>query len=339
MKIFLLVNLLFLCGVSSAQAEAEMDIGIGDHLVETPNQNVIRSLDLMKGANLKLVRFDVNWSAAEKEKGVLRVPQKWDFVVNEAKKRGIEPILILDYGNKFYDGGGKPISESAIAAFSLYTKTVADHFKDRVKYFEIWNEWDGTVGRTARGNGRDYVKLVERAYPEIKSVAPNSKVIIASFSPGALRAKDRNGLGGQMAEFMGASRKRSGDIIGLHLYVWHREKEHSGIDDYISQLNGAVAQIRSNHIYRETPIFVTESGWTTAKTKYGVSECDQARLLTKGISAARSAGISAFVIYSMRDGGRGPGDNESGFGLLRNDWQKKPVYEFLSNGSSAGCKL
>src|ERR1017187_9813117 len=61
------------------------------------------------------------------------MPTAWDEFVNAGLKAGIEPLIILDYGNRLYDDGDKPRSPEAIEAFCRYAEFVVGHFKGRVK--------------------------------------------------------------------------------------------------------------------------------------------------------------------------------------------------------------
>src|SRR3546814_10110105 len=117
---------------------------------------ITRSLDADCKAGLGMIRFEVSWSAVEKTPGVYKISQNVDVIVDEARARGIEPMIVLDYGNKLYDDGGKPLSPTARAAFANYARAVAAHFRGRVTYFEIWNEWDVSTGNTIPGTASDY---------------------------------------------------------------------------------------------------------------------------------------------------------------------------------------
>ncbi|MEI4920175.1 hypothetical protein Q8G81_31940, partial [Klebsiella pneumoniae] len=120
------------------------------------------------------VRMDALWRDVEINKGQLAIPKKWDEVINEQKKLGLEPILILAYGNKNYQNGDKPTDKDSIDAYVRYASYVVNHFKGRVKYYQIWNEWNGTAGATSVGSVRDYKILVKAAYPVIKKINPAS---------------------------------------------------------------------------------------------------------------------------------------------------------------------
>ena len=173
---------------SAARAEQNstpMLLGVGVHLWATNKDEIDRHLDAAAAANLKIIRWDVPWKAVETKQGQLSVPSNWDYIVDRALQKGIESLLILDYGNKFYDDADKPTSKEAVAAFARYSAYIARHFAGRVSYFQIWNEWNGRVGHTTPGKTKDYVELVRATYPAIKAANPNAFVISGSFSSSA----------------------------------------------------------------------------------------------------------------------------------------------------------
>jgi hypothetical protein len=52
------------------------------------------------------------------------MPAAWDEFVNAGLKAGIEPLIILDCGNRLYDNGDKPRSPEAIEAFCRFAEFV-----------------------------------------------------------------------------------------------------------------------------------------------------------------------------------------------------------------------
>jgi hypothetical protein len=75
-------------------------------------------------------------------------------------------------------------------------------------------------------------------------------------------------------------------------------------------------------------IWATEWGAPTGASAKSLSDVAQARLVTISLSrftAWRWAGPS--FLYSLRDTGTNAEDVEQNFGLVRNDWSKKPAYD------------
>ena len=125
-----------LCAVPGGPAARVMAaegviLGVGTHL-SGGKRDIISRLDLLQAAGVKSIRDDAAWALVEQKKGELKIPAHWDVLVDEAARRGIEVLWILDYGNRFYDGGGKPFSDDGRNAFARYAAFVVEHFKGRV---------------------------------------------------------------------------------------------------------------------------------------------------------------------------------------------------------------
>ena len=145
------------------------------------------NLSMMRQAGISSFRDEVGWRAIEKTKGQYEMPAAWDEFVNEGRKAGIEPLLILDYGNPLYDNGDKPRSAEAIEAFTKYAEFVVRHFQGRVKLYEVWNEWDIAIGSKTPGSADDYGALLKGVYPRIKAVDPSITVFGGAPTPGGVK--------------------------------------------------------------------------------------------------------------------------------------------------------
>ncbi|GAF87820.1 unnamed protein product, partial [marine sediment metagenome] len=66
-------------------------------------------------------------------------------------------------------------TEDQIQRYLDFTQFIVSHFKDRVQYFEIWNEPELDVPGQ-RIDVEDYVHLVKQAVPVIRQEAPGAKI-------------------------------------------------------------------------------------------------------------------------------------------------------------------
>ena len=138
------------------------------------------------------------WSYVEREKEQLRVDARADAAISEACQNGMNVILCLDKGNwlyhdpprkvdwkksrvqelmeTYYDHQGWPHeSDVLLEGYLRYVDYMVRHFKDRVAYFEICNEWQ-------KGGFRTYYKLLSATLRTIKNAAPEAKVMLGSTS-------------------------------------------------------------------------------------------------------------------------------------------------------------
>ena len=94
------------------------------------------------------IRQQAGWARCEKDPGIYDFA--WlDYVVFDAKKRGIDVWMELTYGNPSYPGGGGrglaagiPTSEEGLAAWDRWVERMVDRYKGTVKDWCVWNEPD-----------------------------------------------------------------------------------------------------------------------------------------------------------------------------------------------------
>src|ERR1700733_11844456 len=141
------------------RAQTSFQIGISVHLGSDPGMTA-RQLDLIAQAGASSIRDDVSWDSVEQRKGHLAVPSGIEDEVNQSLQSRLEPLLILDYGNRFYDAGANPTSPEALSAFARYAAFIVGHFKGRVHFYEMWNEWNLTAGNTRSGTPEEYVRII-----------------------------------------------------------------------------------------------------------------------------------------------------------------------------------
>ena len=127
--------------VSTLAAEPRFIVGVCTHFGQGKG-SLPANLSLMRQAGVTGLRDEISWSGVERQKGRYVMPESGDEFVSRAVEAGIEPLPILDYGNRFYDNGDRPTSDVGMEAFTRYAEFVAGHFKGKVRMYEVWNEWD-----------------------------------------------------------------------------------------------------------------------------------------------------------------------------------------------------
>jgi len=164
---------------------------------------------------LRLWDSGTAWTALEPLRGV------WNFApldawVAAAQANGI-PDIILTLGQTpawassnpddvNYVGAGAPAPPTNIQDWSDYVAAVAQRYKGRIRYYEIWNEpnddtyFTGTVAQLAQ--------LTQAAYLALKAVDPQ----ITVMSPAAYSA-------GYLDTFLATGAGQYVDVIGYHIYA------------------------------------------------------------------------------------------------------------------------
>ncbi len=153
------------------------------------------------------IRLQGGWAKCEKVPGVYDF--SWlDHIIDDARSRGLEIMLETDYGNPLYPGGGGldpqrrvqlagaapvappaknglPRSPEGLAAWDNWVRAMAEHFRDRVFEWAMWNEPDTNPETTAQ----EIVDFNIRTAEIILSVIPNARIAglsMASHPPSAL---------------------------------------------------------------------------------------------------------------------------------------------------------
>ena len=259
-------------------------------------------------------RDETPWSECEKEKGVVKVPEYYVNYIDSSIANGLIPLDILLYANKLYDGGGYPKSPEAVEAFAKYCETVVSTFKGKLKYYQVWNEWDGgcgMAGSKGQGDAESYVKLLAVVYPRIKAIDPSITVIANSVCTGDAFLKKTLELGVL----------KHCDALSLHTYNYGDprtiEKWHSRmleVDKFLRDANGG----------KQVPLYITEMGWPTQVDPLGATEEFSANCMAKVYLLARTMPyIKGLWWYDYRDDGWDFKYNENNFGMVRQDLTPK----------------
>jgi len=110
-------------------------LGVATHFTDPAPGEMKRLAE----AGYRMIRTDLEWG------GIERAPGHYDFAAYDRlqghlARAGVRPMFILDYGNRLYDHGKAPRSDSARAAFARFAAAAARHFRGQGVIWEIWNE-------------------------------------------------------------------------------------------------------------------------------------------------------------------------------------------------------
>lgn len=298
-----------------APSAAPFIVGMGQSIQDRAETTAaLRSLDVHS------VRLDARWQYIEESPGQYRVPAWLDAQVDAARAAGIEPVLILAYGNPLY-GGDKPRTPAAIAAFARYAVHVTRHFKGRVRYFDLWNEWNTPTGNTTPGTADEYVEFARRVYPAMKSENPDAIVLSGGITTAGLRD-------GWLERFVEIGGLRFVDGLSVHPYNY--------LEPSAGAPERAIAELDQVHEWtvaagRPMQIYVTEMGYPAYGGRGGVSREVAALYLARFmLLASTRAYVGGVWWYSLRDQGNNDPDNkEHHFGVFDSTLEPKPAADAL----------
>ncbi len=183
----------------------------------------------------------INWHWVEREKGVFKVDPDAEAALDYLIANGIEIVMALGFGNRLYTDNPKPRrvpqlwewhyetpnpprTKEELAAWGRFVAFMVEHFKGRVKIFEIWNEWNHPIywGGGQTPDAEAYIAVVETAIRVIREKAPEANIMlgsIAGFSVGLHRAstpaEEEKAIGGLWAPVIRRLASKV-DIIGYH---------------------------------------------------------------------------------------------------------------------------
>lgn len=327
----LIAGIVVLGAVLSTRAQADpyekfglpdFIIGAQTHFIQGKG-NVPNNLDLLQEAGIMALRDECYWSRVEGQKDKLVIPAIYDQYINGARERGIIPLIILNYANRFYDGGSYPRSDEAVEGYARYCETMVSHGKGRVQLYQIWNEWDGGCGmnreKFGRGDVDSYMKLIRSVYPRIKKIDPDAAVISNSVCTGD--------------EFFEGMLKQGlvnyCDILCVHTYVYGRV-DNKPEQMWLERMRKLRDMIKSYNNGQEKPLFITEMGWPTHIGPRGSSYETSAQNLARMYLLAKTLPyLKGIWWYDFQDDGWVYSYNENNFGLVRPDLTPKPSFNVL----------
>ena len=294
-------------------------LGVGfevlDHRTAYDFQKV---MPFARNTGVKWARVQTGWQRAEKEVG------KYDFawldeIVDGLQEAGIEPWLSLSFGNPLYMDGAEPIpphnnyfysptrfGEKGVNGWINYCKAMVEHFKDRITYWEIWNEPNAGFMRQP-GDLKTmifeipdtYAELVAISEKAIHSVQPEAKILGGSVSGGRyyslqyIHGLFRCGIADHI------------DIFSYHPYGAIPEFCYPEILEKIREFikaSGKNIPIWQGENGRPSDTRLTKRGWKT-------TEGSQARFLTRRYITDLKLGIEMTSYFQMCDLGNGYAPN------------------------------
>jgi hypothetical protein len=330
----LLCIVIFVSHSGRAQTDAYEKFGLPDFIIGACTHfiqgkgSVSQNLDLLQEGGIMALRDECTWGRVEQEKDKLVIPAIYDEYINAARERGIMPLIILNYANRFYDGGSYPRSDEAVEGFARYCEAMVQHGKGRVQLYQIWNEWDGGCGmnreKFGRGDVDSYMKLLRTVYPRIKAIDPDAAVISNSVCTGDAFFEEtlKQGL------------VDCCDILSLHTYVYGR-KDRRPEEAWLTRMHHIRDMIKQYNQGQEKALLITEMGWPTHIGPRGSSYDESAQNLARMYLLAKTIPyIKGIWWYDFQDDGWLYSYNENNFGLVRPDLSPKASFNALRDLSA-----
>lgn len=228
-----------------------------------PAEKVKKAASLMREAGIGWVRMDFLWSDIEPEKGRFSF-KKYDEIVNILTASNIRVLGILEYNPDWR--GVKWNSAPDPELYVRYACRVADHFKGRVKHWEIWNEPDERTYWEPQDNLKAYSALLKTVYTNLKKTDPECVVATGGFSATIVLSLRR---------LYKAVGKEYFDIVNIHPFVNPLLPDRVNI---LKSIHKGVMRTMREFQDGHKPVWFTETGCP------GVKEPDKANGWWHGMS-------------------------------------------------------
>ena len=267
-------------------------------------------VDLARKGGASFWRDELPWSVVEPAKGQYYFPESADMAVDYTLSIGLEPLFILDYGNNNY--GTDVTTDEWLEGYLGYVRAMVTHFKGRIKYYEVWNEWNVGVGgldKKYRDQPELYAKILVATYKTVKEIDPEITVI-----GGVVAGAVESWIEGMLKYPEAAN---SFDVFSFHTYTDGKSAEDYSYEAAFQ----TVADLLDKYREGERPeVWMTETGWPThIGLKSSTEEFSAANLVRLYTWALANPDLVDKVFwYDLHNDGVLAEEIESNFGLLRN---------------------
>ena len=191
-----------------------------------------KAYDHVAACGVKKARIQSGWARTEKEKGVYDFA--WiDAIIDNLTARGIEPWICLCYGNPLYTEAARQVfgavgcppifTQEEQAAWLNYVRAVVRRYKEKVQYFEVWNEPDGIWCWKHGVNAEELGKFTLATAKAVKEEHPGAKTIggvICKRKLDFLNTAFQTGMG----EYL--------DFISFHEYTHDERNVFEKVESY-----------------------------------------------------------------------------------------------------------
>ncbi|MPM78981.1 hypothetical protein SDC9_125996 [bioreactor metagenome] len=163
--------------------------GISSHPQRQTREDQAREAAATALCGGKVLREDISWQRIQPKEGVWDFEQL-DYAVKTITGQGLEPELIYAYTprwaiakdwipldpkrNHYYS------SRPDYGAWREFVRRVAERYRGRVRFFEVWNEPD--LYSFANFSAEEYLNLLEIAARETRKVNPEALIMTGGYT-------------------------------------------------------------------------------------------------------------------------------------------------------------
>lgn len=295
-------------------------------------------------AHFSYGRTSAKWAQIQSSAGAAFYWGSTDAKVASIKNSGAIPVVCISNAPDWaVDANGNPTDHVQFANFCL---TVIQRYNSapyNVNYFEIYNEPDLTLNKQgvwttgeATRAAAQYIDMLWRAWTTSQTYRnnhPDVKLIgtVLSATPVSTSAYVN-----AFYDYLWTHNVYNWmDILSIHIYSQPNNNNRNAWPELgttygplLDRMNNSLSKINTSK-----PVWVTEGGFTTSAGSKGVSEANQARYsVRQAVIIGSFNWVKSYMQYCLYSGSGT--DDESQFGIIRNDKSRKPAYNALKTMTS-----
>jgi len=289
-----------------------------------PDKKTIKkAVKLMRLAGVGMVRMDFLWGDIEPRQGEFDF-RKYDYIVEVLTKNKIAILGLLNYSTPWAAACASwncPPADNSF--FVRYAVTVASRYKDKIKYWEIWNEPDSRTYWANQDGLKSYAVLLKDVYAALKKAVPDCKILNGGLA---------NGLSSVNSLYENGA-KDYFDILNIHVFD---SPLNPGALKRVSAYPKLAYKAMTRNGDGHKKIWVTEIGCPGIKKGTEVcawwmgenpNEEEQAEWVKRVFAElSRDERIEMIFWAFFRDCKNHWNNGVDYFGLLRWDFSKKPAF-------------
>lgn len=328
------------CSAACAADKAVPYFGVNHDFVWTADDDIPGLIQAMSDANVQIVRVPVRWTVVEPEKG------KWEFskvdrVISDITAAGIEVLAVL-MSVPAWASGVDPKNEEGfwdcyppkcIGDYEGFVHRCVSRYKDKVRFWEVWNEENGADFYRPAPDSGEYVWLLRSAYRTVKKTDPRATVLLGGLQANGiipnpwLTIKTPNFL----QKIYHAGGKRYFDVVNIHPYVLAGAAEGPA---YCAKLVRDTIEVMRRNGDGAKPLWITETG---IAANAAVTEEAQATHL-QGIyrELMQIPQVKSVHWFTLRDYPSSICGGEDSMGMITVDGRRKPSFEVYRECASRG---
>ncbi|MBN1897685.1 MAG: beta-galactosidase [Spirochaetes bacterium] len=285
-------------------------------------EKIKKAVSLMKEAGIDWIRMDFLWGDVEPKRGVFNF-EKYDRIVNIVRASNIHILGILEYNPEWRKDKWNAAPWKDL--YIIYASKVVQHFKDRVKHWEVWNEPDDTTYWEPQDNMKTYSELLKDTYTVLKIIDPDCKIAMGGVAKTIVLS---------LKNIYKNIGKDYFDIVNIHPFINPLVKERMV---YLNGIYKGVRQMMKRFKDAHKEIWFTEIGSPGVKEPdpsngwwHGLSptEEEQARWVKEVYTnALKWKGVTKIFWAFFRDAQGHWNNGVDYFGLVTTDFKKKPAFD------------